>query len=195
MAQYRFSLILSILLFSTVVSAQSLSDQLDSIVNKSSNYQQYKVIKLTEINAFAKNLSDELSAHSEATLALNNDLAAAKTKIEELNDQISSLEAQLSESRGNADSISFLGIPMSKSSYHLIVWALIVLLVVLSAVTYMMFVRSNKLTQSTKKDYHALNREFDQFKDKSRESQVKLKRELQTAINTIEEMKKSGMRR
>ncbi len=47
--------------------------------------------------------------------------------------------------------------------------------------------RSNRVTSKVKKEFEALNTEYEEHKTKARESQVKLKKELQTAVNQLNE--------
>lgn len=63
-------------------------------------------------------------------------------------------------------------------------------LAVLAALAYMMFMKSNRVTSRSRKELGALEQEFEDHKNKARETQVKLKRELQTSINKMEEMKR-----
>ena len=83
-------------------------------------------------------------------------------------------------------SIDFLGLSLSKLSYHIIVWSLILILTGLGLFAYTMFFRSNKLTVRHRKELEDLEREFERHKQAAREKQVKLKRELQTAINRLD---------
>ena len=84
---------------------------------------------------------------------------------------------------------------MSKTGYHWMVWILIFTLLTVAILIYLYAISMVSSGKRIKKDHEYLRREFESHKDRSRENQVKLKRELQTAVNTIEELKKGKISR
>lgn len=159
-------------------------------MEKYSTYEQYKVIPITRMNQFWAEVNDSLVTKDKSNAKLKGEIIALKAMIDSLNSELSTVKANLETSEETNSEISFLGIPFDKTIYHIMVWAIIILLAALTILTYFMYIRSNGLTSRFKKDLEQLRHEYDDHRDKSREAQVKLKRELQTAVNTIDEMKR-----
>ena len=201
MKKVHRTLKLCLLLFTVAAASQaghaqeSLKDQYEQIMQKSSTYEQYKVIRQTEIEGFWVNIEDTLRAKSKEITSLQSTIANLQGNIDSLKSDLRKVSARLAESEKTNDAIIFLGIEMEKTAYHILVWVIILILVVAVVLAYGMFVKSNATTSRIKREYEQQRKEFETHRDKSRETQVRLKRELQTAVNTIEEMKRGGARR
>ncbi|MEQ8582873.1 MAG: hypothetical protein RIC30_11955 [Marinoscillum sp.] len=201
MKKVHRTLKLCLLLFTVAAASQaghaqeSLKDQYEQIMQKSSTYEQYKVIRQTEIEGFWVNIEDTLRAKSKEITSLQSTIANLQGNIDSLKSDLRKVSARLAESEKTNDGIIFLGIEMEKTAYHILVWVIILILVVAVVLAYGMFVKSNATTSRIKREYEQQRKEFETHRDKSRETQVRLKRELQTAVNTIEEMKRGGARR
>ena len=181
-----------ILLFAYVAIPQSfgqetLQEKYDDMIESTETYEQYKVIPRTRLNGFWSEVSDSLNQNKIVQKEQRNTILDQQAENVRVAAVAKDLEAQLSESLDQNDTIYFLGIPFSKIGYHLMVWLIIVALAVLGVISYLMFMRSNSVTSRVKKEHEELIAEFDAHKDKARETQVKLKRELQTAINSLNE--------
>ncbi|NJN25106.1 MAG: hypothetical protein HC819_03530 [Cyclobacteriaceae bacterium] len=167
----------------------SLKSQFQEMIDKAESYTEYKVIKRTTLNEFYGSVQDSLSANRSEIGSLNNQVADQKSQIKQLSDRITSLEEQLAKSEELRESLSFLGLNLNKTTYHWIVWILILGLAIFGFFAYTSFVRSNAITNKTKKEYTTLETEFDEHKKSSHEKQIKIARELQTERNTVEELK------
>ncbi len=168
---------------------QSLRGQFQEMIDKAESYTEYKVIKRTTLNQFSKAVQDSLAANRTEINSLKNQVQDQKSQIDQLSKRIGDLEAQLAESESLRESLSFLGINLNKTTYHLIVWVLIIGLAGFGMFAYTSFVRSNIITSKTKKEYATLEVAFDEHKKGSHEKQIKIARELQTERNTVEELK------
>ncbi len=171
-------------------SQDSLHVKYQNLIETTETFNQYKVIPRTTIDLFWSEVMDTLRKNDEVIKSMMTQVQAQNDSIENLNSRSRELGAQLEESLTQNDSIAFVGINVSKTTYHLIVWALITILLVATILVYFMFMKSNRVTVRSKKELEALQTELDDHKNKSRENQAKLKRELQTAINKMEEMKR-----
>jgi peptidoglycan hydrolase CwlO-like protein len=168
---------------------QSLKGQFQDMVDKAESYTEYKVIKRTVLNQFERAVQDSLSANRTEINSLKNQVQDQKSQIDQLSKRIGDLETQLAESESLRESLSFLGLNLNKTTYHLIVWVMIIGLAGFGLFAYTSFVRSNIITTKTKKEYATLELEFDEHKKSSHEKQIKIARELQTERNTVEELK------
>jgi len=174
---------------------QTLKGTFDGMMEKYSTYEQYKVIPITRMNQFWVEVNDSLITKDRSISQLNVEIVALNAMIDSLKSDLATVKNNLETSEATNSEISFVGIPFDKTVYHILVWTIIIILASLAVVAYFMYIRSNGLTSRFKKDLEQMRHEYDEHRDKSREVQVRLKRELQTAVNTIEEMKRGGSRR
>ena len=179
------TLVLLVILFRPVQAQQSLREKYDEMLEKTETYEQYKVIPRTRLNSFWAEVTDSLNAKSVRIQDLAADGVTKQADINALQSELSQVQSKLDESLELNDTIYFIGIPFSKLGYHLMVWILIVILAVLGTLSYLMFLRSNKVTTRVKGEYATLESEFETHKNGAREKQAKLKRELQTAVNQL----------
>ncbi len=169
----------------------SLDKKYNEMMENSETYEVYKVIRETRLNAFWSEVMDTLNYQQSLISEATNSIGELESAIENQQTEIDQLKSDLGASNAMNESISFFGITFSKTVYHIIVWAIIIGLAIITGIVFGMFKRSNVVTTRTIKDYRELTAEYDAFRDKSRENYVKLKRELQTAINKLEEQKKN----
>lgn len=170
----------------------SLQGQFEGMMSKYNTYERYKVIPITELNNFWAQVNDSIGQRNRAITRLESEIRAQKIETDTLKRQLTETRASLKESMEINDSIEFLGIRFSKGGYHLTVWIIIGIIAAICLFMYFLYMRSNQTTVRIKREAEKVRREYSDHKDKSRETQVRLKRELQTAVNTIEELKRSG---
>lgn len=166
---------------------ETLREKYDAMLEKTETYEQYKVIPRTTLNSFWSEAVDSLKQQAGAIRDLRSQVTSQQVEIKSLKAEMAGIQAQLDESLNLNDTIYFLGIPFSKVGYHIMVWLIIAVLAVLGVMSYFMFIRSNSVTSKTRREYETLNAEYEEHKTNAREKQVKLKRELQTAINQLNE--------
>ena len=188
----RIGILTTSMLFACLyaVGQDSLNAKYQNMIETTETFNQYKVIPRTRIDAFWTEVMDSLRDGSATIKALRQEIAVQIDTISSLSSANTSIQSQLDESLTLNDSIAFVGVNLSKTTYHLIVWGIIVVLAVLAVVVYMMYLKSNRVTVRSNRELETLHSQFEDHKSKARETQVKLKRELQTSINKIEEMKR-----
>lgn len=165
----------------------TLQVKYNDLLDQTETYEIYKVIPQTQLNAFWAETMDSLRERSAVITELRDAQASQQQEINRLQTELGRAQSELDSSLAVNDAISFLGMEFSKTGYHIMVWLIIVVLALLSVVAYSMFIRSNSVTTRTRREYDSLQAEFETHKNHSREKQVKLKRELQTALNQLNE--------
>lgn len=165
----------------------TLGEQFKDVLENTESFKQYKVVPKTRLNDLFRQVGDSMRVIKSKVTDLRGEVNQQKATIESLEAQLGTVTSDLNESNLLNNSISFLGIIFQKSVYNVIVWGLIVALLAAGALIYMLFKRSHKVTRTTQNDLKKLTDEFDSYKTKAHEKQVKLKRELQTAMNTLHE--------
>ena len=81
------------------------------------------------------------------------------------------------------NSISIVGIQLSKTTYNLVVWSLIALLILSLSYYIFKFSRSNVLTKEAKNNLAEIEQEFEKHRKNTLEKEQKLRRQLQDEIN------------
>lgn len=176
--------------FTTSLIAQpNMQQQYQALYTKSSTWEDYKVIKLNALNAFWTVVTDTLTEKQQAINTANSEIAMLKGQMSEIKSQLASTEIALQESQSLNNSIGFIGLQMSKTAYNIFVWLIIFSLAAGIGTVFMMFQRSNVVTIQTRKTFKDLEREFNVHKERAREMQIRLKRELQTALNKLSEQR------
>lgn len=191
---YGKSLIISLIYIfsaSSFAIAQSesstLNQQFQEVFENTESFKQYKVVPKTTLNSLFKQVTDSMKKVERQISGLENEISTQQAQISKLNTQLNALNSDLEKSNTMNDSIAFLGVDFQKPVYNILVWSLIILLAVAVGFIYMLFKRSHKITRTTQNDLNRLTTEFDTYKTTAHEKQVKLKRDLQTAMNTLHE--------
>ncbi len=189
----RFFALTLLLFFNWQLEAQDqvdLGGKFQDLLESSETYDVYKVIPKDRLDAFWNEVADSLSSKGASLQSLDRELSLAVEENRLKEENIRQLNTDLVGLQNNVQNISFVGLEIPKGTYHLIVWLIILLLLVAGLWVGYMYRSSFALTDRARKDLHELQREYDSFRDRSREKEVKLKRELQTALNDIEDLKR-----
>ncbi len=174
---------------STTDKPNNLENQFQELKDNSNNYQIYKVVKETSLNSFWNSVEDTLNAGRSEISSLKAEVSNLNTEVANLKNQVSERDASLEEQEYQIEHMSFLGIGLTKATYVTFTWVLIFILLIAAVILYFRFKSANKITVNTKNEYSSLNEEFENHKKRSRETESKIKRELQTEINTVQELK------
>jgi small-conductance mechanosensitive channel len=163
----------------------SIADQFQFAIDKSSNFQDYKVIKQIWITRLKSNTLDTL-------LTLKTNLKGAKDLVHEKATLIESLQSELNITQSDLkkkNSFSFFGIMVSKSGYDSIMWAIIIGLLVGLGFIIAAFRRSYTVISQTKKDLNDLKDEFELYRKKALKSKEEAVRQLYDELNKYKNKK------
>lgn len=164
-----------------------ISNQFDYIVKRSGNYRadgvKYEVVKETNLFKIRKNVLDSISAMNKKTGELKSTIAEHETTITSLNKKLEETTTNLSSVTEEKDSMSFIGIPVSKGTYNFILWTIIGGLFLLLGLFIYRFRNSNILTQEAKQNLSELELEYEDHRRRALEREQKISRQLQDEIN------------
>lgn len=169
------------------LSSQSINEQFKTVVDGSNNFQEYKVIKHTQVKALWKNTIDTLNKKQAAFNKANLELTSQKASIQKQQKELLKKEEDLKQTLQNANEISFLGITLTKENFKTLMWALILILAALSAFLYLRANAAKKEANYRIKLFEEQSEEFKTFKMKSNENEKKLARSLQDERNKLAE--------
>lgn len=161
----------------------TIEGQFDELVDKSGNWEKFKLVKKESIYTFKKSLLDSLSGQKTLLREKLDTISAQSSRIKELNLNIQNLQSELDKEKNRNDSIDFLGITIEKGVYSIIVWGIIVILAILLVVFISRFTSSNSITRGALKDLEDLQNEYEEYRTKAIEREQKVRRQLQDEIN------------
>jgi uncharacterized membrane protein len=188
----RILIYIGVVTFGHTILAQS--DSLDAsftqLIEQSETYQQYKVIETSELNALWSDVRSEIQAYQLRLDQGEEENAILRNEIEVSKGKISSAETKIAELEMSVGTVNFLGGSLSSGVYHLIVWGIILILLLIAIFIYGLTLKSRTESRKTSIDYKAVLNEYEEFKERSRKKEIKVKRELQTALNNLEELKR-----
>lgn len=161
----------------------TIEGQFDQLIEKSGNWEKYKIVKKESLYAIKNNMLDSIYQQRNLLQEKLDTIYKQSNHIGELKSKIESLEENLEKEVTQKNSINFFGIPLEKDIYSSIVWGIILVLGVLLIVFISKFAKSNSTTRSTLKDFEDLQNEYEEYRTKSIEREQKVRRQLQDEIN------------
>jgi septal ring factor EnvC (AmiA/AmiB activator) len=164
-----------------------ISNQFDYVAKRSGNYRadgvRYEVVKESNLFKIRKNVLDSIAAMNKKTGELKATIAEHETTITSLNKKLEETTTNLTAVTEEKDSMSFIGIPVSKGTYNFILWTIIGGLFLLLGLFIYRFRNSNILTQEAKQNLSELEVEYEDHRRRSLEREQKISRQLQDEIN------------
>ena len=165
-----------------VSSDKSLSGQYQFILGRTYSYQHAMV------DAFYKSVQDSLRILHNNLTAVKTKLAAQTKNLATLQTDVNTKEQSLNETNAQVNSISFLGMPMAKSTYNTMMWGLVIALGLIAATVIFLSANARREAHYRTKLYNELEEEYKGYKTKANDKEKKLSRDLQTVRNKLEEI-------
>ena len=161
----------------------SLQGQFDEMLRVSSNYQVYKTVRRTFLNAFMANVQDSINVYAEEVARLETRIGDQEAKITEQGTAIEARQGEIASLTSEKDSISLLGMPLSKATYSLILWSAIIglLAMLLFALARMRLAVGS--ARQAQHDFQQVNEDLEKSRKNRLEVEQKLRRQLQDEIN------------
>lgn len=164
-----------------------ISQQFDYISKRSGNYRadgvRYEVVKESNLYKIRKNVLDSIAVMNKKTAELKSTISGHETTITSLNKKLEETTTNLTAVTEEKDSMSFLGIQVSKGTYNIILWTIIAGLFLLLGLFVYKFRNSNILTQEAKQNLSELELEYEDHRRRALEREQKISRQLQDEIN------------
>ena len=167
-----------------------LANQYQDMIESSETFEKFKVIPITKVNSFGQIMNDSISALKEGVASAKSAKRTAEKQRDSAKSQMAAIKTELEETESAVNEMPFLGIPMSKTTYNIVMWSIIVVLIAGLVIVYVMFLNSFRMTRQAKKDKDLVDQELEDLRKRSHDKQVKIKRELQTALNKLEEQRR-----
>lgn len=155
---------------------------------KSGSGREYKVINLGELNSLWNDVQDLMAASREELETTQNKVEALNKEVAELSNRVDEQQAIVQESEHAATHISVLGIDIQKDKFEAAFWITTAVLIILLAGAIYQYKRGREVTRRTQLNFMQLQEEMEELRKTSLEKERRLRRELQTERNMMEEM-------
>jgi hypothetical protein len=161
----------------------TIENQFQYVLDKSSRYEEYKVIKLAWMNKLKSHVADSLN-ELQNKLDHSHQLTAMRDqRIDSLKTSLAQTKADLNDAVEERNSLSFLGLKVEKTSYNGIMWTLVVFLAAGLIIFLLLFKRSNFVTVRTSKDLQETREEFEEFRKKALRREEEIVRKYHNELN------------
>jgi hypothetical protein len=167
----------------TIVDDISINGQFETILRTSTNYKGYKVINKEKFLQLKQNILDSIKISQNLLTLKNKSLKAEKETIKRTQDSLNKTQLELSATVLIADSISLLGTRLSKATYNIILWTLILSLISALICVILKFLTNNILTKEAKNNLLIVEKELEQHIKNAIDREQKLRRKLQDEVN------------
>jgi len=161
----------------------NLESQFNDVIEGSNNYQEYKVIKKNEINRLRSNVMDSVAALEKTIETADGEIAEQSATISSLENNLSTVKKDLETSKEKEDGIELLGILTQKSTYNIIMWSIIGILLVALVLFIYKYKNSHAVTRDARTKLAETEAEFEEHRRKKLEEVQKVTRKLQDEIN------------
>jgi hypothetical protein len=165
------------------LSKGTIEEQFEYITNRSTRYQDFKVIKETSLKTLQSNILDTLKKLKNNLKENNTLMASHKANIDSVKAQLQSTNNKLDETYREKNSIRFLGMLMSKEAFTKMMWIIVGILAIVLAIFVILFKRSNKVTLLNKATLQETREEFDKYRKRALEREQELSRNHLAELN------------
>ena len=161
----------------------TIESQFEHINSISNNFQEYKVVRRTNLDKIKANVLDSLKVFKDQVGIVNKQLTEQKASLDQLNTQLTTSQTELQEALDMKDSFTFLGMYIHKSTYNTMMWGIVILLSVSLLVFIYRFKRNYSVTAEVKQNLAEIREEFELHRRNTLERERKLNRKLVDEMN------------
>ncbi len=184
------SLLFTTLLFLPLLTiGQDLNSQFDSLKNNSETFKDYKVIKIITLNNFWATVQDSIEIKQAVLADYKQKEQVLETSIKDLELKEEELTQHSETLKYASTNIDFLGIDFSKTVFKVTFSIIVVFLILVIGFLFIQLKRKLQVANSSKQELTNVEEEFDTYKKLSLEKERKLRRELQTERNRLNEIR------
>jgi hypothetical protein len=171
----------------------TIESQFDYLYLKSGNYRadgkRYEVVRTINLDKLRKNVADTITAANNKASELQSIIVTHEATIAGLNKKLEETTNNLRTVTEEKDSMSLVGMQVSKGTYNFTLWTVILGLFLLLVLFIFKFRQSNVLTQEAKSNLSELEEEYENHRRRALEREQRISRELQDEINKYRKSK------
>jgi hypothetical protein len=169
-------------------SANTLNKQYLELKDKANNYQDYKVIKHNQLNEFWKGVMDSVTSYKKEIVVAQKEIDTQKAELNQLKQELKTTQQEVHKNDYASARISVLGIQMLKENYIYLNFGIIAVLLVTLAVAIFSYQKSKRIAHEKVTEFDAVQSELNSYKQRLRERETIMGRELQTERNKVDEL-------
>jgi hypothetical protein len=156
----------------------TISSQFDYIYRVSNNFQEYEVVKKTNLEQLKANVLDSVRTLSKKVSDLNLQMKSKDDSVAMVKNQLAAEIEQKNQAIADRDNFNFLGMGIQKTVYSSMMWLLVAILAGALAFFAMQYFRSFGRIKKAERDFLDVQEEFEQHRKNTLDRERKLKREL-----------------
>ena len=148
--------------------SEPIREQLDYLEEHTRVYENFRAIREDIFQLMTRNVNDSMTNSRRRINSLISDTQRLNGRIDSLNNQLSAVSTNLEDMTRTKNSLRVLGLEVNKTTYNSVMWSILGILLVLLGLGYLTFKQNRSTTVRTKKELTELQREFDDYKQKTR---------------------------
>jgi len=152
------------------------------VIRNASDYEDSKVVKTWWLWRLRSYVLDSLKVYRDSIQNIQNLVDIRNHQIDSLKTDLKTLNSSLSDAVRERDSLSFLGISMTKFLYNSIMWLIAAVLFVSLIIIFLLYKRSNVVTVKTRALLAETQEEFESHRKRALEREQKIAREMYDEI-------------
>lgn len=152
-----------------VMDTATLKNQINYIQKKTRIYNDFRAIREDVFQKLKTNVLDSLSRARQTIADLKGERQRLNGEIDSLKKILAKTQDNLEEVTRTKNSLVFLGIPMSKTGYNILMWGIIAGLLALLIILVLIYKRDRIVTIQHSKDLNELKEEFESYRKSTRE--------------------------
>ena len=161
----------------------TLANQFDYVIQKSNNFQEYKVVKRDYLMLLKKNSLDSVGRFKNELVSLKSQFSNHASIVAQLKDTLKATNEELKTLKTAQDNVSLFGSPISKTNYNIVMWGIVIVLFLILIVFLFQLKSAKSIAHEVKNNVEKIEEEFEDYKHKALEKEQKLGRQLQDEIN------------
>jgi hypothetical protein len=166
-----------------VLDKGSIEAQFNEVIDKSSTYQEYRVIKAYWLSTFKSHLTDSLNKFKKQLASTRTLFAASQSRIDSLANELQRTKSELETIRNAKDSIPFLFFSMGKNAYNRLMWTLMGVIILVLVFFIVLYNRSKIVINQAWADLEEKKEEFEAFRKRALERESQLSRNYLNELN------------
>lgn len=159
-----------------------IEGQFKYLISRSEDFEDYKMVKRWILYSFKSHVVDSLNQLKSEIVKYDSIQKIKVDEISILETTIADLETNLQQVEKERDSLSLFGLSVQKSAFYSILIFTILALIALIAIFFILYKRSNVLTQKAKSELIDLQDEFVAHRKSALKRHEKVVRELYDEI-------------
>ncbi|MFO7656122.1 MAG: hypothetical protein R6W78_03580 [Bacteroidales bacterium] len=155
-----------------------IENRFNYVIKNASDYEDSKVVKSWWLYRLKSSVLDSLKSLKDSINDAQLIITGKDFQIDSLKSDIQVANEKLSNAVDAKNSLTLLGINLSKTLYNTILWTIIAGLFFVLVIFIVLFKRSNHVTRISKSDLAELKDEFEAFRKRALEREQQIAREL-----------------